>query len=41
MVVTDEHVHDDTVLPELVDYLVISNKWKLDKLLTDGWRIQQ
>ncbi|MGK4277554.1 transposase, partial [Escherichia coli] len=33
MQVTDEHVHDGKVLPTLVDDLVKSNEWKLDKLL--------
>ena len=36
MQVTDEHVHDGKVLPILVDDLVKSNEWKLDKLLADG-----
>ncbi len=36
MEVTDEHVHDGKVLPILVDDLVKSNEWKLDKLLADG-----
>ena len=40
MQVTDEHVHDDKVLPTLVNDLVKSNEWKkLDKLLADGVRI--
>ncbi len=36
MGVTDEHVHDSKLLPQLVDEVIKSNGSVLDKLLADG-----
>jgi hypothetical protein len=36
MEITDEHVHDNRMLPTLVDDLVKSNEYIIDKFLADG-----
>ena len=36
MEITDEHVHDNRMLPTLVDELVKSNEYIIDKFLADG-----
>ncbi len=36
MEITDEHVHDSKMLPQLVDEVIKSNGSVLDKLLADG-----